>query len=563
MRNVLAPQAGKASTTLTVRKWFKAVGQTVAKGETIAQLESQDGLVELSAAEAGVLTSIAVQKGQSAKVGALLAQVDEAGTEPRRHGGTEAPSAMDVSFTSINTDLPQKAPVSAGKLSAQMEDPAMAPPSASVPLAPSVANSSANVTPIIMPQAGNSMEEGTVVKWHVKEGDRITVGQVIFEIETDKANMEVEATDAGRLARIVTPEGGVQKVKEPVAFLAENDADLPSAGAKTELPQNAPAAPAGKLQPQKQDVAPPAPSAFVPLAPSVAISPEGRLKASPAARKLAQEKHLDLASVGAGSGPGGRILSTDLARAATASAKPESKIAKPDAKEIAPLGRLATTEIVRTKMSKMRKAIAANLLQSKQTIPHFYLRSTVNADAMMAFYKGEKAKYPCSVNDVVTLACAKAIVEFPALRSKLDKDEIVEYPTVNIGVAVGVEDGLTVPVLLNAHEMNLQQIAAETKRIVQNARNGKLEDYGQGNFTITNLGMFGVEEFAAIVNPPEPAILAVGAAREAVIVKDGFMKPGRVMTMTLSCDHRVVDGLLAAKFMARVKELLENPTILG
>ena len=552
MRNILTPEAGKASTTLTVRKWFKAVGQAVAKGETIAQLESQDGLVEISAAEAGVLASIAVQAGQSSKVGALLAELDEAGPEPRRHGGTEVPSAMGVASAATREELPQKAQ------KAQKEDVAPSASSVSVPLVPSAANSSANVTPILMPQAGNSMEEGTVVKWHVKEGDRITVGQVIFEIETDKANMEVEATDAGRVAKIVTPEGGVQKVKEPVAFLSENDVDVPSAGVTTELPQKAPAS-ADKLPAQKEDVAPSAPSAF---APSVAISSEGRVKASPAARKIAQEKHLDLASVGAGSGPGGRILSTDLARAAVAGAKPASKPAKPQAKEIAPLGRLTTTEIVRKKMSKMRKAIAANLLQSKQTIPHFYLRSTVNADAMMAFYKGEKAKYPCSVNDVVTLACAKAIVEFPALRSKLDKDEIVEYPTVNIGVAVGVEDGLTVPVLLNAHEMNLQQIAAETKRIVENARNGKLEGYGQGNFTITNLGMFGVEEFAAIVNPPEPAILAVGAAREAVIVKDGFMKPGRVMTMTLSCDHRVVDGLLAAKFMARVKELLENPTIL-
>jgi pyruvate dehydrogenase E2 component (dihydrolipoyllysine-residue acetyltransferase) len=219
--------------------------------------------------------------------------------------------------------------------------------------------------------------------------------------------------------------------------------------------------------------------------------------------------------------------------------------------------------VVRRKMSKMRKAIAANLQASKQTIPHFYLRATVNADAMMAFYKAEKAKYPCSVNDVVTLACAKAIMEFPAFRSKIDKDEIVEYPGANIGVAVGVEDGLTVPVLLNAHTMNLQQVASGTKRIVEGARGGKLEGYGQGNFTITNLGMFGVEEFAAIVNPPEPGILAVGAAREAVIVKDGTMKPGRVMTMTLSCDHRVIDGLLAAKFMARLKELLESPSLLA
>ncbi len=291
---------------------------------------------------------------------------------------------------------------------------------------------------------------------------------------------------------------------------------------------------------------------------SVANSSSGSVKASPAARKLAAEKGVDLATVGAGSGPGGRILSTDLAKATSAGA--------PNAASAATTRTSAGAGgVVRRKMSKMRKAIAANLTISKQTIPHFYLRATVNADAMMAFYRAEKAKYPCSVNDVVTLACAKAIMEFPACRSKIERsgDEIIEYPSANIGIAVGVEDGLTVPVLINAQAMTLQQIGQNTRRIAENARAGKLEGYGQGSFTISNLGMFGVEEFAAIVNPPEPAILAVGAVREAVVVKDGAMKAARVMTMTLSCDHRVIDGLLAAKFMARLKELLENPGTLA
>ena len=292
------------------------------------------------------------------------------------------------------------------------------------------------------------------------------------------------------------------------------------------------------------------------------MAANGSVKASPLARKLAREGGLNLASVGIGSGPGGRILSTDLAKAKASTPGGEAP-GRSNKVAIAPVASMTATEIVRTKMSKMRKAIGANLLMSKQTVPHFYLRGTIDASPLMSYYRGEKTKYPCSVNDVVALACAKAIIEFPALRSKIDKDEMVEYPTVNIGVAVGVEDGLTVPVLLNAHLMNLQQIAANTRRIADNARAGKLEGYGQGNFTITNLGMFGVEEFAAIVNPPEPGILAVGAVREDVIVKDGAMRPGKVMTMTLSCDHRIVDGLLAAKFMARLKELLENPMVLG
>ena len=512
MRDILMPQNGKSVTSGTIKKWLKQAGETVQQGDVIAQIETQEGIVILEAAEGGTIDSIVVLEGKTAKVGEKLAELKGQVVE------------------SVNKEAKPEQATKAGNVSNQ------------------------TVIPILMPQAGNSMEEGTVVKWRVKEGDRITVGQVILEVETDKATLEVEATDAGRVAKIVAGEGAVVPVKQPVAYLSEGEIDLASSTiAINEQPRET-----AKTQSEVS-----APETVSPsTTSSTPIFSDGRVKASPAARKLAQDKGLDLASVGVGSGPGGRILSSDLARATSASAAP-GKSQKAKAPEIAPLGRLSTTQIVRRKMSKMRRAIAANLQASKQNIPHFYLRATINADAMMAYYKAAKAKYPCSINDVVTLACAGAIVEFPALRSRIDKDEIVEYPTVNIGVAVGVEDGLTVPVLLNTHEMNLQQIAAGTKRIVESARNGKLEGFGQGSFTITNLGMFGVEEFAAIVNPPEPAILAVGAAREAVIVKDGAMKPGRVMTMTLSCDHRLVDGLLAAKFMARLKELLENPTVLG
>lgn len=487
MRDILMPEVAKDRPALTVRKWLKAIGQAVAAGEALAQVEGEQGLVELEAAAGGVLAEVVVAAGKTVTVGTVIARL-----------GTDGMQKTESRKTEVKMD--------------------------------------AAVIPVLMPQAGNSMEEGTIVKWRVKEGDRISKGQVIFEVETDKATMEVEAIDSGRVAKIVVPEGGVQKVKEAVAYLSEGEVNI---NAEASAPQ--------KEWPQKaQEAQEQTPSSSSVL--SVANPSPGTLKASPATRKLAAEKGLDLASVGVGSGPGGRILSTDLARASSA--------AKPVA---APGG------IVRRKVTKMRKAIAANLTLSKQTVPHFYLRATINADAMMAFYRTEKAKYPCSVNDVVTLACAKAIMEFPACRSKIEPsgDEIVEYPSANIGVAVGVEDGLTVPVLINAQAMTLQQIGQNTKRIAENARAGKLEGYGQGNFTISNLGMFGVEEFAAIVNPPEPAILAVGAVREAVVVKDGAMKAGRVMTMTLSCDHRLIDGLLAAKFMARLKELLENPSQLG
>jgi len=218
-------------------------------------------------------------------------------------------------------------------------------------------------------------------------------------------------------------------------------------------------------------------------------------------------------------------------------------------------------DVVRKRMSGMRKAIARNLLASKQNIPHFYIKTSIVADQLYAFYQLEKAKYPCSLNDVVVMACAKAIQEFPAFRSKMDKDkeEILEFPNSNIGIAVGMDDGLVVPVLVGAEQMSLKQLGAETRRIATAARNGKIEGMGKGVFTITNLGMFGVTEFSAIINPPEAAILAVGAVREEVIVSGGTMRPGRTMNMTLSADHRIIDGMLAAKFMARLKEILEYP----
>jgi len=371
---------------------------------------------------------------------------------------------------------------------------------------------------------------------------------VIFEIETDKATLEVEAVDAGRLARITVPEGGCVKVLEPVGYLADNDADV-----DTFIASSAPSesAPTETAQPAVQEAVQ---TSSAPAA-AATVSESGRVKASPAARKVASERGVDLGSLPAGSGPNGRILSTDVPAAGAAPAK------RPETAAAAMPAPVVEGDVVRKRMSGMRKAIARNLLASKQNIPHFYIKTSIVADQLYAFYQLEKAKYPCSLNDVVVMACAKAIQEFPAFRSKMDKDkeEILEFPNSNIGIAVGMDDGLVVPVLVGAEQMSLKQLGAETRRIATAARNGKIEGMGKGVFTITNLGMFGVTEFSAIINPPEAAILAVGAVREEVIVSGGTMRPGRTMNMTLSADHRIIDGMLAAKFMARLKEILEYP----
>jgi pyruvate dehydrogenase E2 component (dihydrolipoamide acetyltransferase) len=207
----------------------------------------------------------------------------------------------------------------------------------------------------------------------------------------------------------------------------------------------------------------------------------------------------------------------------------------------------------------MRRAIGLNLQQSKQTVPHFYVRTTIDADPLLEFYRAQKLQANCTLNDVIVLAVSRTIRDFPAVRSQIVAAEIVEYPYANIGIAVGVDEGLVVPVVVGVDTLSLAQLAAETKRIVEQARKGRLENIGKGHFTISNLGMFGVEEFSAIINPPESGILAVAAAREAVVVKNGAMRVGHQMTMTLSADHRIVDGVMAAKFMQRLQAILEHP----
>jgi pyruvate dehydrogenase E2 component (dihydrolipoamide acetyltransferase) len=497
---ILLPEFGSDAASATLARWLVNVGESIKAGQAIAELETETGHIIVEATSPSRIAEQLLQPGQTVKTGAQLVRVD--GTQPS----------------------PQKtAPCAVKK-------PAMTNPVASPPRG--------KVVPILMPQAGNTMEEGTVVAWRVKEGEAIAVGQVICEIETDKATMDFESTDAGRLARIVAQLDQPVAVKNVIALLADNDADADaylagqSPGSATSSPtvsSNFSAASSVSTVAPAQVTAP------------VAVITGGRVKASPAARKLAAERNLDLSLLTAGSGPGGRILTSDLANAAntTIAAKSGTEIRRP--------------------LSKMRRAIGLNLQQSKQTVPHFYVRTTINADALLAFYREHKQKAHCSLNDIIVLAVARTMEEFPAVRSQIIGNEIIEYPHANIGIAVGIDDGLVVPVVVEVDTLPLDRLAAETKRVVEQARNGRLENIGKGHFTISNLGMFGVEEFSAIINPPESGILAVSAARETVIVEHGAIRVGHQLTMTLSADHRIVDGVMAAKFMQRLRAVLEHP----
>ena len=520
------PQAGKSMEDGTIVQWFKAEGDSVVQGEVLVEIESDRATIEVEAGHGGTLLKIVASEGETVPVLALIGVLGEAGEDASAAvAKAEAAPAADQTAAETVAEKVQATP-----------EPK-----------PQPAAAGGKVTPVLMPQAGNSMEEGTVVKWCVAVGDTIAEGDVIFEVETDKATIEVEATDAGRLARIVVGVDETIEVLLPVAYLADDDGDvdgyIAAQGESVVKTEVAVSTVVESKSAEQQAV----------RGAAAVVQAGGRVKASPAARKIAGERGVDISTIKSGSGPGGRILTGDVP-AGGAVAKPQAPPA---------LRRAATGEVVRKRMSGMRKAIARALSKSKQTIPHFYMRMTIDAGPLMSFYRGEKARYQCTLNDVIVLACGRVMQEFAALRSQIDGDEIVETPTSNVGIAVGMDDGLVVPVVVGVEGMSLEQLGGESKRIVEAARGGKIEGMGQGLFTITNLGMFGVEEFAGIINPPEAAILAVGTIREQVIVSDGAMRPGKVMTMTLSADHRVVDGLAGAKFLARLKEVLESPALLG
>ncbi|MBS3734145.1 MAG: 2-oxo acid dehydrogenase subunit E2 [Phycisphaerae bacterium] len=502
---VLMPQVGNTMEEGTIVAWRVAEGDTVAAGQIIFDVETDKATVEVEATDAGRLAKIVAAEGDLIPVKQPVAYL--------------ADDDADV----------------AAYLQAQGAEPAQDAPAGPQTDAGGASEPDAgDVTPVLMPQVGNTMEEGTIVAWRVAEGDTITTGQIIFDVETDKATVEVEATDAGRLAKIVAAEGDVIPVKQPVAYLADDDAAV-AAYLEAHKPEAPPAAPA------TQPHAAPKPTAR--RGQPAQTTAGGRVKASPAARNLARERGVDLASVGTGSGPGGRIVTDDVAAAAASGTT------------------VAGGEPVRHELTKMRKAIGGALLKSKQTIPHFYATITVDADALYAAYMQIKADgaFKCTINDFVVRAAVRCMQEFPQLRSRLEGDALVEYPSANIGIAVGTDEGLLVPVVRSADTMSLEQLAGETRRVVEAARGGKLEGVGDGLMTVTNLGMFGVETFGAIINPPESAILAVGALREDAVVRDGTIRPGRVMGLTLSCDHRIVDGVAAAQTLARIKELLEAP----
>jgi len=420
---------------------------------------------------------------------------------------------------------------------------------------------------ILMPALSPTMTEGKLAKWHVKEGDKVTSGKVICEIETDKATMEVEAVDEGVIGKIVVPEGteGVA-VNAVIAILVEEGEAVPAGDAKPASP-----APAAKPAPA------PAPAAAPAAAPQAAAAPAkthdgGRVFASPLAKRLAAESGLDLSKI-SGSGPHGRIVKEDVEHAAKAgTAKPAPQAPAPAAAPAAKAPAApqfvvpgeATTKIPHT---SIRKVIARRMSESKQTVPHFYLTVDYEIDALLEARKAinalaEKSKgSKVSVNDMVIKACAMALRDHPDVNASWSEEAMIQYNAVDIAVAVATDRGLVTPIVRNADLKGLGRIASDMKDLASRAREGKLklDEFQGGGFTISNLGMFGIKDFLAIINPPQAAILAVGAGEERVVVRNGQMVIRNIMSCSLSVDHRVVDGALGATFMQTLRSYIEQP----
>ncbi|MFV1492439.1 pyruvate dehydrogenase complex dihydrolipoamide acetyltransferase [Phaeobacter sp. JH18-32] len=441
-------------------------------------------------------------------------------------------------------------------------------------------------TEILMPALSPTMEEGTLAKWLVKEGDTVASGDLLAEIETDKATMEFEAVDEGVIGKILIPEGseGV-KVNSPIAVLLEEGESADDIGATPA----APAAATDKAAPAaSEEAAPassPAPAEAAAAATPAPAAPQGadgnRIFASPLARRIAADKGLDLAAI-SGSGPRGRIVKADVenarpqAAAAPAAATPATAAAPaaaaaptgPSADQVARMYEGRSYEEV--KLDGMRKTIAARLTEAKQTVPHFYLRRDIQLDALLKF-RGELNKQlegrgvKLSVNDFIIKACALALQAVPDANAVWAGDRVLKMEASDVAVAVAIEGGLFTPVLQNSETKSLSTLSTEMKDLAKRARDRKLapHEYQGGSFAISNLGMFGIDNFDAIVNPPHAGILAVGAGvKKPVVGADGELAVATVMSVTMSVDHRVIDGALGAELLNAIKDNLENPMMM-
>jgi pyruvate dehydrogenase E2 component (dihydrolipoamide acetyltransferase) len=424
-------------------------------------------------------------------------------------------------------------------------------------------------TDIVMPRLSDSMEEGTILRWVKSQGDEVAVGDELVEIETDKANMVYEADAAGTLIEILAQEGDTLPIGETIARVGEpGEAGGDGAGARAEAAQHE-----EEPEPAAEPEEPRAPAATAEAAEPAAPSPpapsgDGRVKASPIARRIARERGLDLAAI-TGSGPGGRIVKADVERAGEAPPAPTPAPAAPTA-GARERPETAKGEVQTVELTKVQQTIARRMAESKATAPHFYLESEVDMTRAVegrARIKASAAEGDVvpSFNDMVIKAAALALREFPRANGAYRDGKVEQYARINVGVAVAAQDALIVPTVFDADHKGLAEIAAETRALAQRVRSGEITppELSGGTFTVSNLGMYGITNFAAVINPPQAAILAVGSIIERPVVRDGEVTTAHLMPLNLACDHRILYGADGAELLARIREVLEEPLALA
>ncbi|MES2417854.1 MAG: 2-oxo acid dehydrogenase subunit E2 [Bacteroidota bacterium] len=543
---VRMPKMSDTMTEGVMAKWNKKVGDKIKSGDVLAEVETDKATMDLESYWDGTLLFIGVEEGKAVPVDAVIAVIGKEGEDYKAalaaEGGSKTgkPEETKNEKPAAETEKPKEEPTNGGLSEEEL--------------------SKKGVTVIRMPLLSDTMTEGVIAEWHKKVGDKVKDDDILADVETDKATMEVMGYATGTLLHIGVEKGAAAKVNGIIAIVGPEGTDVSGILAQGAAPAK-PAADKGVDAPVKEQ-------AQAETAPVAVINTNGgRIIASPLAKKIAKEKGIDLAQV-AGSADGGRIIKKDIENFKPSKAA-ESSQAKAEntgtEKATAPVIPTYAGEVKFTEqpVSQMRKVIAKRLAESLFTAPHFYLTISIDMDNAIAARTriNDIAPVKVSFNDIVIKAVAAALKKHPAVNSSWGGDKIRFNEHTNIGVAMAVEDGLLVPVVRFADGKSLSHISAEVKDFGAKAKAKKLQptDWEGSTFTVSNLGMFGIDEFTSIINSPDGAILSVGAIQQVPVVKSGAVVPGNVMKLTLGCDHRVVDGATGAAFLQTLKGLLEEP----
>jgi len=562
---ITMPRLSDTMTEGTVASWLKKVGDTIKEGDILAEIETDKATMEFEAFDAGTLLYIGIQQGDTAPVDSVLAVIGKEGEDYK--------ALLDGKGGDAPADDKKEEKKEEPKAEAKEEsDDAPKEEKKDEPKAAAPAELPKGVIVVTMPRLSDTMTDGTVATWLKKVGDEVKEGDILAEIETDKATMEFESFNAGTLLYVGVQEGETAPVDSTLAIIGPAGTDV--SAFKDGVPAAAPAKSEDKAEAKtddKKETAPAKEEAREETTEEVATADGGRVFISPLARKIAKDKGVDLTKV-KGSGENGRIVKKDVenytpaaaaaapAKEAAPAAKEGAAPAKPAAPAYVPTGEVATEEV---KNNQMRKVIARRLAESKFTAPEYSLVIELDMDSAIASRNVINAvpDTKVSFNDMVVKACAMALRKHPQVNTQWKGDVTIYNKHISIGVAVAVEDGLLVPVLKFTDNMSLTQIGAAVRDLAGKAKNKKLApaEMEGSTFTVSNLGMFGIEEFTSIINQPNSAILSVGAIVQKPVVKNGQIVVGNTMKVTLTSDHRTIDGATGAQFLQTLKQYIENP----